>query len=117
VTRFGLPKTCLLRRSRDFVQVYQQGRRLKGNGFSLIFLVNGYGCSRLGISIHRMLRGSVQRNRIKRIIREVFRLHRDTFPPASDIVVTVGPHFRLLTYDSFRQAMAGLALPDEAKRS
>lgn len=99
------------------MQVYQQGKRLKGNGFSLIFLANDHGCSRLGISIHRMLRGSVQRNRIKRIIREVFRLHRDTFPQASDIVVTVAPHFRLLTYDSFRQAMAGVILPEEAKRS
>lgn len=98
------------------MQVYQEGRRLKGKGFSLVFLANDLGYSRLGVSIHRMLRGSVQRNRIKRIIREVFRLHREAFPQASDIVVTVGPNFSLSTFDSFRQAMAGLPR-DQAKRS
>jgi len=99
------------------MQVYQQGRRLKGSGFSLIFLANDTGCSRLGISIHRMLRGSVRRNRIKRIVREVFRMHRDIFPPASDIVVTIGPHFRLLTAESVRQGIVGLTVPDQVKKS
>ncbi|MDW7772260.1 MAG: ribonuclease P protein component [Desulfobulbaceae bacterium] len=113
----GLPKACLLRESREFMQVYQQGRRLKGPGFSLIFVTNDTGCSRLGISIHRMLRGAVRRNRIKRIVREVFRLHRELFPQASDIVVTVGPQFSLSTYDSFLQAMSRLPQPDQVKKS
>jgi ribonuclease P protein component len=115
VKRFGLPKTCILRKPREFLQVYQQGRRLKGNGFSLIFLANDLERSRLGISIHRMFRGSVRRNRTKRVVREVFRLHRDIFPPASDIVVTVAPHFRFLSYHAFRQAVAGLTCPDRAE--
>lgn len=113
---FGLPKTCILRKPREFNQVYQQGRRLKGAGFSLIFHANDFGCSRLGISIHRMLRGAVRRNRIKRITREVFRLHRDIFPPASDIVVTIGPHFRFLTTESVRQAIAALNVADQVSQ-
>jgi len=117
VKRFGLPKTSLIRKSREFTQVYHQGGRLKGDGFSLLFLANDLGFRRFGISIHRMLRGSVRRNRIKRVVREVFRLHRDIFPPASDIVVTIGPHFSYQTYDSFLQAVVRLVIPGQEKRS
>ena len=107
--KFGLPKTSLLRKPKEFTRVYRQGRRLKGAGFSLIFLANDHSGSRLGISVHRMLRGAVRRNRIKRIVREVFRLNRDLFPQASDIVFTVGPNFQLSSAKAVHQAVAGLA--------
>jgi ribonuclease P protein component len=93
VKRFGLPKDDLLRKSREFAQVYRKGRRLQGAGFSLLFLANNLTASRLGISVHRLIRGAVRRNRIKRMFREVFRLHRDVFPQSCDIVVTVRPDF------------------------
>ncbi|MHB8809558.1 MAG: ribonuclease P protein component [Desulfobulbaceae bacterium] len=91
--RFGLPKESLLRKSREFAQVYRKGGRLPGAGFSLVFLANGLTASRLGISVHRLIRGAVHRNRIKRMFREVFRLHRDIFPQSCDVVVTVRPDF------------------------
>ncbi len=91
--RFGLPKTCLLRKTGEFNRVYRQGRRLHGRGFSLIYVANDLPWNRLGISVHRKTGGAVRRNRIKRIVRETFRLHRDIFPPSSDIVCTVRPDF------------------------
>lgn len=91
--RFGLPKDGLLRKSREFALVYRKGRRLQGTGFSLVFQENGLIANRLGISVHRMIRGAVRRNRIKRMFREVFRLHRGMFPQSCDIVVTVRPDF------------------------
>jgi ribonuclease P protein component len=36
---------------------------------------------------------AVRRNRIKRIVRETFRLHREIFPQSSDIVFTIRPEF------------------------
>ncbi|CAG0889459.1 unnamed protein product [Cyprideis torosa] len=91
--RYILPKTCLLRKKREFDKVYRQGRRLHGAGFSLIFCENGLEHSRLGISIHRRLKGAVRRNRIKRIIRESFRLNREKYPLLSDIVFAVRVDF------------------------
>ena len=117
VKKFGLPKASLLRKPGEFMRVYQQGRRLKGTGFSLIFLAGDQPGSRFGISIHRMLRGAVRRNRIKRIVREVFRLNRDIFPQKCDIVFTVGPHFRLSSTTSVRQAVAGLAVRYQAQKT
>lgn len=93
--RCTLPKQHLLRTTGEFQRVYRSGRRLRGEGFALIFLANALAHNRLGISVHRKAGNAVRRNRIKRLIREVFRLHRDRFPPSADIVFTVRPEFAI----------------------
>lgn len=43
--------------------------------------------ARLGITVSRQVGGAVRRNRLKRLVREAFRLHRDLFPARCDVVV------------------------------
>ena len=93
--RYSLGKQSLLRKNREFARVYNTGNRLHGAGFSLIWSENAFAWNRLGISVGRKTGRAVDRNRIKRIIREAFRLHRQVFPAQSDIVVTVRPGFAL----------------------
>jgi ribonuclease P protein component len=93
--RYTLPKKHLLRTTGDFQRVYLSGRRLRGDGFAVILLPNALEYSRLGISVHRKAGNAVRRNRIKRLIREVFRLHRDLFPSSSDVVLTIRPGFAI----------------------
>ncbi len=88
-----LSKQSLLRKGWEFEKVYSRGKRLHGNGYTLICLDNGSVDSRLGISVHRKIRGAVKRNRIKRIIRESFRLQRQQYPQGCDIVFAVRPDF------------------------
>ncbi len=90
-----LPKSHLVRKGWEYQRVYDGGKRVHGTGFSLIILDNGLAWNRLGISIHRRLRGAVKRNRLKRIIRESFRRNRTLFPPSADIVITVRSDFTL----------------------
>ena len=106
---FGLPKERLLRKTQEFSIVYRRGSRLRGKGFSLVVLANNLSYSRLGISVHGRIRGAVRRNRIKRIIRENFRLHRNLFPGSCDIVFTVAPNFSLPTTEAVKEALAGLS--------
>jgi len=92
-SRFRLPKSHLLRKRREYDLVYREGCRYRGQGCVLVVRANGLSHSRLGISVHRRIRPSVRRNRIKRIIRESYRLHRHLYPARCDMVFVVRPDF------------------------
>ena len=100
----SLPKTYLLRKKSEYDNVYLRGKRVHGENFSLILLPNNLEHNRLGISIHGQFKGAAKRNRIKRIIREFFRLDRRFLQeessrscelPFMDIVITVRKGFIL----------------------
>ncbi len=82
-----------LRLNREFQRVYKTGKRRHGKGFSIIIAANDTAMRRLGISVQRRAGSAVRRNRIKRLFREAFRLHRQEFPEASDIIIAVRPDF------------------------
>ena len=72
----------------QFDAVYQQGSKKLGDScFLILFKPNGLNIARLGLSISsRTVGNAVNRNRIKRLIRESFRLNCAEFP-AVDIVI------------------------------
>ncbi len=88
----ALPKAMLLVTPWQYRLVYDQGKRVRGQNFTLIHVPNSIAGNRLGISIHGV-RQAVRRNRIKRIIREFFRHNRDFIEPFSDVVFAVRPGF------------------------
>jgi len=100
----SLPKAYLLTKKSEYTKVYRHGKRVHGENFSLILLPNNSEHNRLGISIHGQLKGAAKRNRIKRIIREFFRLNKLFLQeksstscklPFMDIVITVRRGFCL----------------------
>ncbi|WP_028581141.1 ribonuclease P protein component [Desulfogranum japonicum] len=113
--QFGLPKCCVLRKNGEFKRVYQAGRRLYGEGFAIIYLANNLPQSRLGISVQRKVGNAVRRNRIKRLVREVFRLHRAEFPQQADIIITVRPGITINTTADMYAAMGSVLLLSEKR--
>lgn len=84
---FGLPPERRVRHAADFKRLYAQGRRLAVGGFTAVVLANTRGAPRLGLSVAaRVLRRAVERNRMRRLIRESFRHHQHALP-ALDIVI------------------------------
>ena len=61
------------------------------SSFNVFGLLNGLGHCRLGMAVSRKVGGAVQRNRVKRLLREVFRLHRARLEPAMDLVINARP--------------------------
>lgn len=104
----SFPRRMRLHLNREFQQVYKKGTRRHGKGFSIIFSPNGGTYSRLGISVQRKVGSAVRRNRIKRLFREAFRLHREQFPQTSDIVITVRPDFSCDRLADLEHEIAGL---------
>ena len=82
-----LPRSARLLRRPEYDAVYREGRRRAARQFAVFFRPNGLGHSRFGISLKRDLGGAVVRNRIRRRIREILRLHRMEIPAGWDIVV------------------------------
>lgn len=74
-----------IRRREDFQRVYDQGAKLHSRLCTLFLLSNGLASARLGIAATRKFGGAVDRNRAKRLIRDVFR--RNKVAPGVDIVV------------------------------
>jgi ribonuclease P protein component len=64
-----------IRRRPEFERVYNQGARIRGRFMTLFVLPNGGDVPRFGVAATRKLGSAVERNRAKRLSREVFRRH------------------------------------------
>jgi ribonuclease P protein component len=106
----GFPKQRRLLRHADFEQVYKQGRRHFAAHMTVFYLRrdgdSGSGDKskkevppglRVGFTVGRVLGGSVQRNRMKRRLREAVRL--SGFPPEVSADVVINPKRSLLGAD------------------
>jgi ribonuclease P protein component len=69
----GLSKAQRVRRHGEFQHAFATGTRLHGRFVTLVVAGNSTGTTRLGIVASRRVGNAVERNRAKRLIREVFR--------------------------------------------
>jgi ribonuclease P protein component len=83
-----------LHRSDEFDKVYQEGRRLRAG--SLTVWVRRAPSTepqwpRLGLAISKKYGNAVARNRMKRLLREVFRLNKTRLPPGAQMIFSAQP--------------------------
>ena len=75
-----------LKRRYEFRQTQLSGRRIHTPHFLIVVQPNALQNTRLGITVTKKVGTAVQRNRIKRVVREVFRRNRGLFPGSHDVV-------------------------------
>lgn len=84
------PKSHRLLRHSDFERVYKQGRRHFATHMTVFYLRRTEGelkGTRVGFTVSKALGGAVQRNRIRRRLREVVRLGNFSTGAAVDVVI------------------------------
>jgi ribonuclease P protein component len=104
-----------LSRSAEFERVYRQGRS-KGNRYLVLYAfprAEDESASeredgpRLGLSVSRRVGGAVDRNRVKRVLREAFWAEAERLPDSSDYVVVARPDARELAAREGTHGMRG----------
>ncbi|MFH1147428.1 MAG: ribonuclease P protein component [Pseudomonadota bacterium] len=73
----------------DYAAAYRSGKRIETGNFAVIIRSNGHGRPRMGLSVSKRIAGAVKRNRIKRLVREFFRLHKSCFSTSNDYIFSV----------------------------
>ena len=76
-----------IRKRQDYLRIYEQGVRSYSPHFTIITCRNPAGIRRLGMTVSKKAGNAVQRNRIKRLLREFFRLNKSRLPASQDIVI------------------------------
>lgn len=76
-----------IKKTKSFKLVYNNGRHVANNLFVMHTIENDTGDNRLGISISKKVGKAVIRNRIRRLIKESFRLKKDKLIKGFDIVI------------------------------
>lgn len=107
--RFFMIFTESLKNNRDFQNVYKNGESFANKYLVMYVLENGTGCNRIGISVSKKVGNSVVRHRVKRLIKESYRLHEGIFNSGLDIVVIARQGAATVGYFEVESALLHLA--------
>ena len=103
--RLSFPKQARLLRSVEYRRVYTEGRRRSSDFLVTFALPNGKPVSRIGFTVPRAVGGSVERNLIKRRLREAVRKHLAELGSGWDIVFHVRPSANEVAFARIEEAV------------
>ncbi|MFN3406719.1 MAG: ribonuclease P protein component [Caldimicrobium sp.] len=96
----GLSKKERLRLNRDFLRVFRTGKKIWIDKYLLvIYCPNKLSYRRLGIVVSKKIGKATLRNKVKRMLRELFRKNKEIFPEGIDIIMIASPNLQFITYE------------------
>jgi len=93
------PKSDRILKREVFRRTYDGGKKYQAKYFTAFVISTEQDSSRIGITVTRKAGNSVNRNRSRRLVREVFRKNKWRVPPGIDIVVNVKAALNSAGYD------------------
>ena len=95
----------ILKENYEFRRTYQKGVSAVSPVMVLYCRKNRLGHNRLGLTVSAKLAGAVQRNRVKRLFREAYRLHEDEFATGVDLVLVARARAVGATYQEIEKSL------------
>jgi ribonuclease P protein component len=105
---YGLAKEFRLLRRADFLSKRERARKTSTTNFTIVCSENRKSGPRIGIVASKKVGNAVARNRIKRLIREFFRLNRGRMRRPEDIIVIVRPKAKIEKYVNVEEELKRL---------
>ena len=105
---YAYSRKLRLQHALEFQAVYAGKVRESRGPLTVFALPNDLGHPRLGLSVGRKVGTAPKRNRIKRLLREAFRLMQHDLPRGYDLVINVRPHDVAMLADYQRMLSAAV---------
>lgn len=105
-----MQNTVILNQNRDFVRLYQRGKKLASPYMVIYLRKTRRKYNRLGITVGKKVGCAVKRNRARRIIRQAYRETEHLFPVGMDIVIVALPSIVGCSSVQLREYLSGSGL-------
>ena len=103
-----MKKTDSLKKNSQFKWVYKNGKSYANKYLVMYVVGNHTENNRLGISVSKKVGNSVVRHKVKRLIKESYRLHENIFNSGLDIVVIARNNIYPISYEEIESALLHL---------
>lgn len=98
-------KMKVLRNTRQFNQVYKKGKSIVNKHIVLYYVKNQTDENQVGFSISKKVGNAVTRNRVKRLMKEVYRLNEASLKNGFDFVFVARVRSKDASFKDIEKAM------------
>ncbi|MBD3233714.1 MAG: ribonuclease P protein component [candidate division Zixibacteria bacterium] len=107
--QYGFPKRIHIKSRKEFAKVRYKGEYKKSDSFLLsVYTEKRQQTTKFGINLRKGFKSAVERNRVKRVIREVLRHNKKTFPEGSLVLTIAKPNTAQLKNSEIRAELKSL---------
>ena len=100
--------TSPLKNNREFKRLYNRGKSAASQCAVVYCRRNGTSGNRLGVTVSTKLGGAVVRNRVRRRLKEIYRLHETNMTAGYDVVIVARVRSRYVGYWELESSVIGL---------
>ena len=100
--------TTPLKKNHEFKRLYNKGKSTASQHVIIYCRRNGRAENRLGVTVSTKIGGAVQRNRIRRRLKEIYRLNEEKLKPGNDIVIVARMRSRFSGYHEIEASVLSM---------
>ena len=100
--------TTTLKKNYEFKRLYNKGKSAVSQHAVVYCRRNGGTFNRLGVTVSTKIGGAVQRNRVRRRLKEIYRLNEEKMAPGFDVVVVARMRSRFVGFHELENSVLTL---------